>query len=143
MHHTTRRPEALSRTWETVTEYAPYGEKWGISRQSVTLSRAYVGAPLSAEIDGKPAALEQAVSIIRRATRATVTAETLEQLPAAAPIGKQAARTLHVDLARLGFRKHYETAADALGRPVASLADLTAAESATVRSYARGQWGMV
>ena len=65
--------------------------------------------------------------------------------PAPAPdtIGKEAARVMHVELAHLGFRDHYAVAAEALCRPVSSLAALTAAEQNTVWSYARGQWGMV
>lgn len=63
--------------------------------------------------------------------------------PVPAPtIGKPAACELHRELGRLGFTNHYLTASDALGYPVASLAALSADDAYTVRSYARGQWGL-
>lgn len=63
--------------------------------------------------------------------------------PAPVPaIGKPTARELHRELGRLGFADHYLTASDALGYPVASLAALSADDAYTVRSYARGQWGL-
>lgn len=63
--------------------------------------------------------------------------------PAPVPtIGTPAARELHRELGRLRFTDHYGTASDALGYPVDSLAALTADEACTVRSYARGQWGL-
>lgn len=65
--------------------------------------------------------------------------------PAPAPvpaIGKPAARELHRELGRLSFTDHYLTASDALGYPVVSFATLTPEDAYTVRSYARGQWGL-
>ncbi|WP_339095051.1 hypothetical protein WDJ50_11020 [Deinococcus sp. VB142] len=63
--------------------------------------------------------------------------------PSAAPVGNASARALHVELSRLGYREHYAAASDALGRPVSSLAALTAAELKTVYSYAYGSLGLV
>lgn len=144
MHDTTApQTPARFRQWETVHHDEMDGVTVQVRRHTVALYRSRYTGEIMGLIDGNAVPLERAVSVILSADVVTKVYEELEQLPAAAPIGNQAARTLHVDLSRLGFRDHYATAADALGRPVASLADLTAAESATVRSYARGQWGMV
>ncbi|MPY67818.1 hypothetical protein F8S09_14190 [Deinococcus sp. SDU3-2] len=86
----------------------------------------------------------------RRAEVARLTAEgvsaweAMQQAARTLPpvIGKAAARELHRELGRLGFRNHYATAAEVLERPVPSLALLSAEDAHTVRSYARGQWGM-
>ena len=60
-------------------------------------------------------------------------------------IGKRAAASLHRDLARLGLTRngsHYNLASEALERPVASLASLTAEEAQVAYGYACAQLGM-
>ena len=59
-------------------------------------------------------------------------------------IGNKAASTLHRDLARLGYSyssSHLQIATDALERPIASLAALTAADAQTTYGYACAQTG--
>lgn len=68
-----------------------------------------------------------------------VAAAPVETLP---PIGKPTACQLHRELGQLGYRDHYALAGEVLGRPVPSLAALTATEADQVRSYAYGQWGL-
>lgn len=126
-----QKPEALSRTFHTVTEYRAYGEYWGNAAHTVTLSREYVGGPLSAEVDGEAADLDRAVKIITGATRQEVTAEVLAPLPAPT-IGKARAAKLHKLMGRAGLFEHYGFAARALGREVFSLASLTEEEARTV-----------
>lgn len=142
MHDTAPKAPARFRQWETVHHDKMDGVTVQVRRHTVALYRSRYTGEVMGLIDGNAVPLERAVSLILSADVLTKVFEQLEQVPTAALIGKQAARTLHLDLARLGFRDHYTTAADALGRFVSSLADLTAAESATVRSYARGQWGL-
>lgn len=132
MNTTTR---AATRTWNTSTDDRMDGAVVQIRTHTVTLTRTPAG--IVALIDGQPADVRDADRILRGATTLTVQAEVLE-----AVIGKPAACELHKTLGRLSFRDHYLTASDALGRPVPSLAALTADEAATVRSYAYGQWGL-
>ena len=75
------------------------------------------------------------------AVLASSSSAVLSFTPAPKPLGNPAAK-LHRELGRLGFRDHYAAASEALGFPVRSLAELTAEQGRTVRSYARGQWGM-
>lgn len=135
MNTTTTR--ATTRTWNTVTYDCMDGAVVQVRHHTVTLTRAAEG--LTAEIDGQSADVLAADSILRGATFRTVTAEVLE-VPAT--IGNAAACELHKELGRLRFRDHYLTASDALGYRVDSLAALSAEEAYTVRSYARGQWGL-
>ena len=126
---------ASTRTWNTSTDDLMDGAVVQTRTHTVTLTRTRTG--LVALVDGQPADVLAADAILRGATTLTVTAEALEVV-----IGKPAACELHKVLGRLGFRDHYATASDALGRRVTSLAALTADEAATVRSYAYGQWGL-
>ena len=132
MQPTTR---ASTRTWNTSTDDLMDGAVVQVRTHTVILTRTPTG--IVALIDGQPADVLAADAILRGATTLIVQAEVLEVV-----IGKPAACELHKVLGRLGFRDHYATAADALGRPVPSLAALTADEAATVRSYAYGQWGL-
>lgn len=137
MHTTSTR--ATSRTWATVTVDRPFGEYWGTVTNTVTIYRTPDG--LRATVDGQDATVLEAHTILSHATTRTVTAETLEPTPRA--VGKATAHELHRELGRLRFRDHYAAASEGLGVPVRSLAALTAEDVQTVRSYARGQWGLI
>ena len=144
MNDTTPKPEALSRTWRLEVAHKLDGVVLSVHTYEVTIFRAHVGGEVLATIDGQPAELKQALYLIRDARQEELVAEVLAPLPEPArttTIGKKEARTMHVELAHLGFADHYAAAADALGRPVTSLAALTVAEAQTVYSYAYGQWG--
>lgn len=143
MNDTTTKPEALSRTWRLEVAHKLDRVVISVHSYDVTIFRAHVGGEVRATIDGQPAELKQALYLIRDARKEELVAEVLAPLPepVATTIGKKEARTMHVELAHLGFADHYAAAADALGRPVTSLAGLTVAEAQTVYSYAYGQWG--
>lgn len=140
MHHTTPAPLKPG-------TYAVYNGKtytsqiWNVTAEGVSVTTAPSGFYAAVSL-GTLSHAQAAEVLALKGTRAE-SLPSAEVPAASAQIGKAAARVLHVDLARLGFRNHYETAAEALGRAVSSLASLTPAESATVRSYARGQWGLV
>lgn len=131
MNTTTR---ALSRTWAAPTTYRECGVVVSVATYVVTISRT--GQGFTAEVDGQPVDVLEADQVLRNADRLELLAEVLPT------IGKPAACNLHRELGRLGFKDHYATAADALGRPVPSLAALSPEDAYTVRNYARGQWGM-
>ena len=147
MHTTTAqnpKPRALFRAWTARVTYRECGTVTGISTYTVTMSRAAGG--FIATVNGKEVDVKAAARILESAEAdkaLTVTAEILDT-PAPAPerLGKAAAYELHRELGRLRFRDHYATASEALGVPVSSLAALTAEEANTVRSYARGSWGL-
>ena len=128
------KSRAISRTWAAHTTYRECGVVTGTAVYAVTISRT--GQGFTAEVDGQPVDVLQADRILRAADRLELLAEVLPT------IGKPAACNLHRELGRLGFKDHYQTAADALGRPVPSLAALSPQDAYTVRDYARGQWGM-
>ena len=133
MHDTTA---LKSGTYAVRNGHTFTSQVWEVTAEQVRVSAAAAGNYPAAFLRTMTHA--EAAEILSRPCSAV-----LEFTPAPVPtIGKQAARTLHLDLARLGFRDHYAAAGDALGRSVPSLAELTAAESATVYSYARGVWGM-
>lgn len=139
---TSPKVPALTRTWRVDVIYRECSVVTGNSTHTVTLSRAQVGGPLVATVDGEEADVARAVKLLGMAEGTPeVLAETLAPMPAPG-IGKPAACELHRELGRLKFRDHYATASEALGRAVESLAALTAREAHTVRSYAYGQWGM-
>ena len=101
---------------------------------------------ISALVDGSAATLERAAHLLTWA-KAEGKIEVLETVDAVQPItiGKRAACTLHKDLARLGYSyssSHYQIAAEALERPVSSLAALTAQEAELTYGYACAQMGM-
>lgn len=127
---TTKKPEALSRTWRTHNTAEMDGAVISASRHTVTLSRAFVGGPLSAEVDGQTAELAYAVGLLEDAWKTEVLAEDLAPLPAPA-IGKARAHRLHKLLGSLPV-DHYGIAGRALGRDVQSLATLTEAEARQV-----------
>ncbi|GGO19492.1 hypothetical protein [Deinococcus humi] len=104
---------------------------------AVTIARTARG--LIATVDGVQVPVLEADRILRTAARVEVMSEVLE----AAPIGKPAACNLHKELGALGYRSHYALAAEVLGKPVPSLAALSAEDAATVRQYAYGQLGRV
>lgn len=138
MHTTT---PALARTWRTEHTAEMDRVVISVSTHTVTLRRAFVGGPLSAEVDGQPADVARAVALLGDARRVEVLAEDPAPQPEAT-IGNRAACELHRVLGRLRFRDHYSAATEALGREVRSLAALTVDEAATVRSWAYGQWGL-
>lgn len=131
------KPRALSRTWAAHTTYRECGVVTGTAVYTVTMNRTAHG--FTATVDGQPVDVLAADRVLRNADRLTVTAEVLDTRPT---IGNAAGHELHKELGRLGFRAHYLTASEALGRAVASFAALTAQDAYTVRDYARGQWGM-
>lgn len=142
MNHNAPAPSsttpALRRTWRTHHTTELDGAVISTSTHTVTLHRAAQGEAVNALIDGEDATLARAVALLGDAWAVDVLAEVLS----APTIGTAAACELHRELGRLQFRNHYSAASDALGRPVSSLAALNAAEAATVRSYAYGQWGL-
>lgn len=140
MHHTTPAPLKPGK-------YAVYNGKtytsqvWNVTAEGVSVTTAPSGFYPAVSL-GTLSHAHAAEVLALMGSRAESLPSAEVPAPARVTIGKAAARVLHVDLARLGFRNHYATAAEALGRAVSSLASLTPAESATVRSYARGQWGL-
>ncbi len=135
-------PRARYRQWETVTLDRLDGAVIQTRRQTVALFRSRFTGELHGLVNGNAVPLRAAVSILQGADRVTKVYEVLEQPEQAPTIGNAEARELHRELGRLRFRDHYATASEALGTPVHSLAALTAEQACTVRSYARGQWGM-
>lgn len=138
MNFNTPTTAALSRTWQTVTTYTACGENWGRSVDTVTLSRAFVGGPLLATINGEEVELSRAVRLLQDAdTQPTVTAEVLPTEPPT--IGKRRAAKLHKIMGRLGLPnfQHYGLAAAALCEPfpLDSLATLTEQEARRVWAH--------
>ncbi|MDV6376106.1 hypothetical protein [Deinococcus arenicola] len=133
----TNTPRALSRTWAAHVIYRECSVITGTADYTVTMTRTADG--FAATVNGQPVGVLDAARILGSAERLTVTAETLDTPPT---IGNAGGCELHKVLGRLGFRDHYLTAGEALGRAVPSLAALTAQDAYTVRDYARGQWGM-
>ncbi|MFT2720713.1 hypothetical protein ACMT4L_11975 [Deinococcus sp. A31D244] len=130
----TSKPRNITRTWDTITEHRPYGEHWGDTLHTVTLTADQHGT-LTAQMDGRPVPAADAVRVLRYATRTTLTHE--YRTPEAAPvIGKPRAARLHRLMSRLGLpsAQHYALAAAALGEwsPLPSLATLTEQEARTV-----------
>lgn len=109
MNTTTR---AISRTWAAPTTYRECGVVTGLTTYTVTLTRTARG--FTATVDGQLVDVLTADRILRNADRLELLVEVLDI------IGKSAACNLHRELERLGFRDHYQTATDALGRPVSS-----------------------
>jgi len=148
----TTRPTSISRTWAIVCfdRYEPDDSIVDRHVHLVTLT-ADASGKLSALVDLEETTLDRAVMLLRWA-KTDGTYEQIEEvrLPepepvAAAPIGNPTARSLHIELGRLGYRtsaSHYEVAAAVLGRAVTSLATLTAEEAALTRSFAYGQLGL-
>lgn len=127
------RPTNISRTFD-LAFFAPF---WQPMR--VTLTADCAGNQ-RAEINEQPADLEEAVRWMERAKLNGYVEMVTQSIPFA---GKVAAHRLHVTLGSLGYKRHYEVAAEVLGRPVTSLAHLTGAELALVCTYAHGQLGLV
>ena len=134
------------RKFDVLTVDRECGVVVDVRSNTVTLTRKATG--LVAEIDGQAAPLDSAVRLLTQAKRVNLLDEVMH-LPTTASvaaevatIGNPAARLLHIELGRLGYRtsaSHYETASVALGREVTSLATLTAAEAVLTRSFAYGQ----
>ncbi|WP_051363331.1 hypothetical protein [Deinococcus murrayi] len=142
-------PLSITRTWK-LDLYADYGDgpsaRVFVATRTVTLSggRDEQGRtlPIVATADGIEIPTKEAVRLLnwaKRDGRVTLLAD--ERFTPT--IGKARACELHRELGRLGYRshEHYLLATEALERPVASLATLTAQEAATLRSYAYGQLG--
>lgn len=150
---TPTRPTNISRTWAIVCyhRYEASGSIVDRSVHIVTLT-ANAAGKLSALVDLEEVTLDRAVMLLRWAkTDGTYEQVSELRLPEpvmaemAAPIGKATARLLHIELGRLGYRtsaSHYDVASVVLGRPVISLASLTAEEAALTRSFAYGQLGL-
>lgn len=131
------KPRNITRTWETVTEHRPYGEHWGDTLNTVTLTADAHGT-LTAQLDGQPVPVADAVRVLHYATRTTLTHE--HRAPEPAPtIGKPRAARLHRLMGRLGLpsAQHYALAAAALGEwaPLPSLAALTEREARAVWAH--------
>lgn len=116
---------AHTRTWQTVTRDRLDGAVIQTRAHTITLTRTAHG--IEATVNGQPAPLEDAVSILQGADSATKTGEQLE-------IGKPRAARLHRLMARAGIPtgEHYAFAAAALDRPVYSLAALTEPDARAV-----------
>ncbi|WP_415577412.1 hypothetical protein, partial [Deinococcus radiodurans] len=119
---------------------------WDVTAQGVTRTTAqsgtYAPSPLAPLTHAEAAqVLAQAAAYLGRPAAQPLAPQPVST-PSGAPVGKATGRALHVELSRLGYREHYTAAADALGRPVPSLAALTAAEVKTVYAYAYGSLGM-
>ena len=104
---------------------------------TVTLDRAT--DTYSATVDGEDATVERAAQIISNAQAdGIVTLISSSESAQPTTISKRAAGALHADLGRLGYthHAHYEVASAAVGRDLASLTELTEAETATVWAHA-------
>ena len=130
---------ATFKKWEARVITEQYGVLLDITTYTVTAE--FDGTGYSATINGRPAELRDAFVLVTTAEKQGGLTLLEEVRPDT--IGKKAAHVMHQELAHLRFADHYAVAADALGRPVSSLAALTAAEANLVYSYAYGQWGMV
>ncbi|WP_293909690.1 hypothetical protein [Deinococcus sp.] len=125
---------ALSRTFAIVTTYRECSVVTEVSRDSVTLSREEVGAPLSAQVNGQAASLSRAVRLLQNAQTVTLTAEVLP----AAPIGNPRAHQLHRVMGRVGIpaAEHYAFARAATDdHSIYSLAALSAPQADAVWAY--------
>lgn len=134
MEASTLRPAQpmLSRTFAAVIEHRPYGEHWGDTRHTVTLTATAQG--IAAQVDGETVPTADAVSILQAAAQV----EVIEETPMPAPtIGKARAARLHRLMARYGVPsgEHYGFAGAALDRPVYSLAALTEPEARAVWQF--------
>ncbi|GGS00786.1 hypothetical protein [Deinococcus sedimenti] len=131
----TTKPRNITRTWNTTTEHRPYGEHWGDTLNTVTLTADQHGNQ-TAQVDGQPATVAHAVSILNRAARVELVSEYRTPTPAPV-IGKPRAAQLHRLMGRAGVPsgEHYAFAGAALDRPVFSLAALTEAEARAVWAF--------
>ena len=95
------------------------------------------GVITAAIIDGQEATADRAAHLLGWA-RAEGTLQLLEDSAQPVTISKRVASALHADLGRLGYthHAHYEVASAAVGRDLASLTELTEAETATVWAHA-------
>ncbi|MHA0044395.1 hypothetical protein [Deinococcus sp. PEB2-63] len=131
------KPRNITRTWTATTEHRPYGEHWGDTLNTVTLTADQHGNQ-TAQVDGQPATVAHAVSILNRAARVELVSE--YRAPTPAPmIGKPRAAQLHRLMGRAGLpsAQHYALAAAALGEwaPLPSLATLTEQEARAVWAH--------
>lgn len=131
------KPRNISRTWNTVTEHRPYGEYWGDTLHTVTLTADHNGT-VTAQVNGTPAPVSDAARILNGAARVELIRE--ERTPEPAPtIGKPRAARLHRLMGRVGLpsAQHYALAAAALGEwaPLHSLATLTEQEARAVWAH--------
>lgn len=133
MTNPTTKPTNVRRTWQ-LAFVAPLRPD-----QQVTLQADCHGHQ-TAWIDGVTADHETAVRLLQDGLLCGTVTLISDEVPFA---GKRAAHQLHRLLGELGFKDHYGLATEALGRPVSSLAHLSAPELVLVRSYAHGQFGMV
>lgn len=121
-----------SRTLSARVTWQECGVITGHSTYTVTLTSTPEG--IAAQVDGQPAPLADAVSILNMAAQVDVLAE----VPATPPtIGKARAARLHRLMGRLGLSNpdHYGSARRAVGREVFSLATLTEQEAREVWAY--------
>lgn len=133
----TTKPRSITRTWTVTTVHEMDRVVVMTTTQTVTLSADQHGHK-TAQIDGKPAQVAHAVSILNRAARVELVSE--YRAPAPAPvIGKARAAQLHRLMGRAGLpsAQHYALAAAALGEwaPLPSLATLTEQEARAVWAH--------
>lgn len=76
MQDTPKTP-ALSRTRRAYITYRECGVVTGHAEHVITLTRAYVGGPITAEVDGEASDLDRAVRLLRAADRTEVLSEVL------------------------------------------------------------------
>lgn len=127
---------ALSRTWRTSNTTEMDGAVVSSSTHTVTLSRAQVGGTLAAEVDGQPATVARAVSLLEDAWNVEVLEEVLSQPQTPPTIGKARAHKLHTIMGRLGLHDHYGIARRGAGLDECfSLAALTEQQARAVWAY--------
>jgi len=107
---------AHSRTFQVPSVFCECGVVVDVRSHTVTLTRT--DTDLTATANGEAVNIERVVQLLQQAARVWLLEEVL--LPV---IGNPAARLLHIELHRLGYRtsaSHYEVAATVLGRAVTS-----------------------
>jgi len=149
MSHSTRSI-LVTRTWN-LELFGSYGEggsaRVSLGRKTVTLSggRDAQGnlLPLTGTINGQKAPAAKVIEMLEWA-KAEGHVDQVNDDRRPLTIGKKAARELHIEMGRLGYRgvEHYSLAGEALEREVTSLATLTAEEAQIAWSYARAQVGL-
>ena len=135
----------VTKIFSVVTTYRECGVVSSVDHDVIELHADAQGF-MTAQLNGQQIGYALATSILNHADSTRLVHETrptpVVAADVAAPIGNPAARLLHIELGRLGYRtsaSHYEAASVALGREVTSLASLTAAEAVLTRSFAYGQ----
>jgi len=140
-HFTTPRPGS-TRTFKAEVLFNDCGTIREVKTFTIHLTKTTDS--YTALIGGLAVELDDARDLLMLARSQGTLTETERSELEAAVIGKAVASRLHKDLFRLGYTRngaHYQLATEVLGRPVASLAGLSAADAAQVWSYACAQMG--